>query len=988
MAKNKNKKPQQEGTRGWAEGPGRVGRGRGRGGRGGRGGANDGGGDTSPHGQGGSRGDGPSRPNFRGGPPPPTLDRGFPRGRGGRGRGRGGWTGRGRGSGGVDLGGFTGNIRGGMPVNHPMDEIDFEIQQWNESPQSGRNTPGGRGRGSPSKSSGNNTPRGRGGRGGRGVITPGLPSGSSLSSLWYEERPLLRPIKFVRSIETATLFQEAEELLEPTAQNPDETAESHVPTADKVSRVFSSTHPHLFDNSLFNIEEGIEEVNFEDLALVHERVLNSAPSIITPPAVQTGPFTGVSRKPAPKPEVPHKGALNGTLVATDVTGTTLGFSTTDGAELHGGHTIKSTTKAARAAPSVLGEPMIVEREIMVTTADPEPTTILTGPSPLFFIDTDPSASQTQIPIPAYSIHPHTESLGGNAKAEVEPDSEDDVIVYDAPNPRISTPRVELSTLANISLLDHTTSSTPRQVNPLRRGKFVHVVGRNVRRGSGGVLGVKRKKLSEHKNFAAFGAMIAEARLRMQDEEEDKDPKEHLRRQGDSDLDWGDETDESEKENCPVIGTAEGMDLDPELVGAGVTMAAMESFVQGVNGNHARIDDLEDAIAQGDLSSDGEMDEDEDGDGSDSEDLEGHEEMMLIEEFIADQYGSDFSDDDDDELDPRAGFQARLDRLREKQLKVIKMEDYDDDDDDEMDPELQWDEGEEIDDFVAGALDKYEKNRAAHNAVFKAIQDGFFDDPQPKASSSKRKDLPAELQAQWEKDKLKKAGRRKERELARIEAVLNPLVTKKGGKKSRKAMIAAAKLDPSIEIPHRTIDMVSIEQQIRRFLADKDKRNLVLPVCDKDTRWKIHSLAPLFGLKSKSKGPGERRYTTLFKDEQSGKYIDERKVARLMKGFNYRASYDVWDDMKEWKGKGKDKGKGKGKGKKERGESGDMKTREGDVVGHAAPKIDETNIGFMMLASMGWSDGATIGLSGGLDVPLTAVIKKTKLGLGASLSTKP
>ena len=58
-----------------------------------------------------------------------------------------------------------------------------------------------------------------------------------------------------------------------------------------------------------------------------------------------------------------------------------------------------------------------------------------------------------------------------------------------------------------------------------------------------------------------------------------------------------------------------------------------------------------------------------------------------------------------------------------------------------------------------------------------------------------------------------------------------------------------------------------------------------------------------------------------------------------------------------------------------------------VLLQTAPKIDETNIGFMMLASMGWSDGASVGLSGGLDVPLTAVIKKTKLGLGASVSTK-
>ena len=36
-----------------------------------------------------------------------------------------------------------------------------------------------------------------------------------LSSLLYEERPLLRPIVFVRSTLTATLFQEEEEIFEP-----------------------------------------------------------------------------------------------------------------------------------------------------------------------------------------------------------------------------------------------------------------------------------------------------------------------------------------------------------------------------------------------------------------------------------------------------------------------------------------------------------------------------------------------------------------------------------------------------------------------------------------------------------------------------------------------------------------------------------------------------------------------------------------------------
>ena len=133
MTRNKNKRPQsspnQERNTDQTEGPGRGGRGRGRGGRGGRGGANDGGGDDSPLRRGGIRGGGPSGSNSRGGAPPWVLDRGFGRGRG---RGRGGWMGRGRGFGGADLGGFTGNFRGGRPAYHSMDEIDFEIQQWSE----------------------------------------------------------------------------------------------------------------------------------------------------------------------------------------------------------------------------------------------------------------------------------------------------------------------------------------------------------------------------------------------------------------------------------------------------------------------------------------------------------------------------------------------------------------------------------------------------------------------------------------------------------------------------------------------------------------------------------------------------------------------------------------------------------------------------------------------------------------------------------------
>jgi hypothetical protein len=426
--------------------------------------------------------------------------------------------------------------------------------------------------------------------------------------------------------------------------------------------VFSNTHPHLFDNSHFQIEEGIEEVNFEDLALVHERVLNSAPTSLAPPTVQGGVFTDVNQDTASKPKVQRE--------------RTSGVTVTVETGPPDGHLIRTSTDA------------------VITAIGPKPATAPTEPFPLFFVDTNPSMSQEQIPVPTYHVHPRIESLkkGVHAKVDVDPDPEDDVIVYDAPNPRISTPKVEPGTLANISSSNHTPSPSLRQVNPLRRGKFIHIVGKNTRRGSSGVVGIKRKRLSEHKNFSAFGAVIAEARLRTQDVEEDKDPKEHLRRQGDSDIDWGNETDEDGRKDGTVATTAEGMDLDPDLVGSGVTMTAMERFSEGINGSHVTMNDLEDANAKGDTSSDNDEDENE----GDSEDkfLESDEERMLGE-FIADQYGSDFSDDEEEDgLDPAAGFQARLDRLRKKQQKIIEM--GDDENEDEMDPDSQWDEGDEID----------------------------------------------------------------------------------------------------------------------------------------------------------------------------------------------------------------------------------------------------------------------------------------------------
>jgi hypothetical protein len=151
---------------------------------------------------------------------------------------------------------------------------------------------------------------------------------------------------------------------------------------------------------------------------------------------------------------------------------------------------------------------------------------------------------------------------------------------------------------------------------------------------------------------------------------------------------------------------------------------------------------------------------------------------------------------------------------------------------------------------------------------------------------KYKDVPTHLQDQWNKDRAKKAEYKKARKRARLEAAADPLLPKKGGKKGRKAMLKAAKFDPSISIPERIVDLASLEQQIRRFLDDIGGHStMVLPPMEKESRKQVHELAVAFNLKSRSKGHGAGRYTTLTKTTTSGSEIDTRKIAKIKKRIN-------------------------------------------------------------------------------------------------------
>jgi len=478
---------------------------------------------------------------------------------------------------------------------------------------------------------------------------------------------------------------------------------------------------------------------------------------------------------------------------------------------------------------------------------------------------------------------------------------------------------------------------------------------------------------------------------VQNEGKEKDPRESEQRRGDSDVNWGDSSSDEDGERAGAMDELSSgigaMDIDDD---ADVTLEAMQNFVKSMSAEgsrHVTMDDvadiermrLEDAEEDEQGSADAGDEDETESDNEDEDEDEVEHAFNAEERFLVGEEEADTDEDEDssdDEATPRTVFQSKLVKLRAKAKGKVKAQ-QEDSSDEAMSVQMTW--RDKDDEFLAEIEDIVNQNshilnsrdRKAQTKLFHAISDGDFDHDVPDnvmpIPRKKNKHVPPELQDQWDKDRAKKAENKRKRAEAKLAIAADPLAVHKGGKKGRKAMLAAARLNGYVDLPNRVTDLVTLEQQIRRFLADIGGRSsMALPPADKETRAKIHELADAFNLKSQSKGSGVGRYTTLIKTSKSGVGINEKKVRKILK-----ISNKSWDPP------------GGGKGKK----SSLAMHQEGEEIGTAAPKIGESNVGFKMLAAMGWAEGDLIGLSGGLEAPLTAVMKKTKLGVGATLENQ-
>jgi hypothetical protein len=148
--------------------------------------------------------------------------------------------------------------------------------------------------------------------------------------------------------------------------------------------------------------------------------------------------------------------------------------------------------------------------------------------------------------------------------------------------------------------------------------------------------------------------------------------------------------------------------------------------------------------------------------------------------------------------------------------------------------------------------------------------------------SKGAHIPPELQQFWIKDRLKKAERKRARERERLERAADPLSPHRGGKKARKAMLAAFNRADS-PLADRPVDMEALADRLRTFAKARDGRQtLNLPPMRKEDRKMVHELALGFGLKSKSKGRDEARYTTLTKTRNSGSGAEEWRIHKVLR----------------------------------------------------------------------------------------------------------
>ncbi|KAG9099388.1 hypothetical protein FRC06_005309 [Ceratobasidium sp. 370] len=444
------------------------------------------------------------------------------------------------------------------------------------------------------------------------------------------------------------------------------------------------------------------------------------------------------------------------------------------------------------------------------------------------------------------------------------------------------------------------------------------------------------------------------------------------REGDSDLDWGDDGPPKSKAKTSEAKEDDESDGDHGMV-EDIDSATMLKFLKGVESQEwVTMDDIKDKemLRQEDEdegeseSGSNESDKDEDSDEYVDEDEEELNRIITAAEAEL----ADSDEESDDDMDE--SFGVRLARMRQiagrnrtgkgkkgKGKGKGRMDDDSDDDEIQMSG-FSWAEKDEA--YIAAIQEQLEEELF----LKRERKRGITGPPMSPASRGKNKHVPIALQAQWERDRAKKAENKRLRALQRQIAAQE--APKRGSGPKSKAAFMFNNSGAVSSLP-------ALEPKLRAFVANLGMHTMALQAMDKESRRRVHLLAECFGIKTASKGSGTGRYVTLIRTSRTGLAIDEARIRRLIRAADAEDGGGASFNQAYYRGDGEGGNKGKAK----------IKTRDGEVIGRTAAKIGGDNIGHQLLSRMGWSEGDRIGKSGGIADPLVAVMKNTKLGLGAT-----
>ena len=427
--------------------------------------------------------------------------------------------------------------------------------------------------------------------------------------------------------------------------------ESHVPTADQVTRVFDGGIEGEDGENGSGDEEQLEEIDFTDVGKMQaeeDAIAATMTHAQTQSQATKETFSGFYVDTTPTPVA----ARPAPSIAADRMEGALGDDDEEIIVYVAPHPRISLSRATTPAP-------VTEAVETLTT-----TSILTGRE-LTESQTTKTISKSTLPsVPEAEVLSEARWTHENTQELPMPDAE--------PGATESAPSVNPPSLDAISFSFETSrKSQARKLFPV--GGPRSLLQRS-----------KKPRRRTPRHLGAFGAAVSEAQL--QREGQARDPREAEQRRGDSDVNFGESSDDEIEEVSTGIGA---MDLDAD---AEISVEAMKSFVKSMSAEgsrHITMDDIadeermkaEDAEQRG--RRDGDVDDSEENedveDGSEDEAKDpSDEEMEAVihaaeQELIgedSDEGASDEDEDDDDEdvssddgQSPRAGFQARLARMR-------------------------------------------------------------------------------------------------------------------------------------------------------------------------------------------------------------------------------------------------------------------------------------------------------------------------------------